>query len=322
VTLRFSLSSLSYRVTPARAAARPKRSNAWCALVCAAVSCGLLGFANRASADDQDHATDPNFRPDNGYWSVGVPRFFIATKSELGVPYTKPYFSLGYGLPHWIWAGVDVNAILTTEVLEVYSDVRVSSPILDLAFGIRDNWSFDKPFLAPAEKYSRSAVLDAPGSRARYTALEGEAVAIAPLPHSALVADFVMVDLVDMPADRYLYEESYRLITKNPLFFVMRLAAVARFLHENALKVGVLGEYGFHTGRDQDVLRIGPIVSLQLTDHLQWNMGFTVKVSSPDALGLTLGAYGVAGFRYQWATAERRPELPWQGDLIPLGIGH
>ena len=285
----------------------------------------LLALSSAGSARAQaatEHAHDPDYRPENGYWSEGVPRLFVSTKSALGAIYTKPYFSLGYGLPHWIWAGIDVNAIITTSVAEVFAGARLSSPIFDLSFGIRDNWSFDKPFLMPRDSFNYAQVVDAPGSKARYWALESEAVAILPLPHAALVANFVMVNLLDLPDNMYLYEESYRLITKNPTFYVMRVAALARFLHENSLKAGILAEYGFSTGRDKGVLRMGPIVSLQLTDHLSLNLGVTLKVSSPDHLGIALGAYGLAGFRYQWATGERRPELPWQGDLIPLGISH
>ena len=268
------------------------------------------------------HATDPDYRPENGYWAEGVPRWFISTKTELGTIYTKPYFSLGYGLPHWIYAGVDVNAIITTSFADVYAGVRLASPVFDVAFAVRDTWSFDKPFLMARDSYTRSDVLDAPGHRARYLVLEGEAIAVLPLPHAALVGDFVMVDTLDLPANMYMYEENYRLITKNPLFFMMRTMAVARFLHENALKVGLMAEYGFNTSRDKGVWRVGPVLSLQITDHLALNLGASLKISSPDHLGLFLGAYGLAGFRYTWATGERRPELPWQGDLIPLGVGH
>jgi len=42
-----------------------------------------------------------------------------------------------------------------------------------------------------------------------------------------------------------------------------------------------------------------------------------MAVYSPDDLGLALGAYGVAGLRYQWATGERAPKAPWAGHFIP-----
>jgi hypothetical protein len=291
----------------------------------AAISCALVWAATPVCAQlipDPAHARDPDFRPQNGYWSAGEPRLFVSTKSELGVPYVKPYFSAGFGWPHWIWTGVDVNAIVTTEVVEVYSGLRLASPVLDLAFGIRDNWSTNKPFLVPRESFRRDQVVYAPGPAARYVALEGEAVGVLPLPHAALAVDFVMVDVLNMPEDRYLYEESYRLITKNSLFFVARGLALVRTLAENSLVFGVMAELGFNTGRDSAVLRVGPVVMAQLTDHLSLNMGFTLKAVSPDHLGLTLGAYGVAGFRYTWATGERAPKFPWQGDIIPLGQAH
>jgi hypothetical protein len=43
----------------------------------------------------------------------------------------------------------------------------------------------------------------------------------------------------------------------------------------------------------------------------------TLAAYSPDDLGLALGAYGVAGLRYQWATGESAPKAPWAGPFIP-----
>jgi len=43
-------------------------------------------------------------------------------------------------------------------------------------------------------------------------------VAIAPLPYSALVANFVVVRTLDVPTDLYVFDESYRAVVKDPLF--------------------------------------------------------------------------------------------------------
>jgi hypothetical protein len=256
-------------------------------------------------------------RPQNGYWSTGEPRWFVSTKSELGLPYAKPYFSAGYGLPHWIWTGVDVNSIATLEMFQAYAGVRAASPIFDLAFGARDTWSFGKPFLVPATSFNRSSVLEASGDKARYWAWEAEAVAIAPLPYSALVADFIIVRTLDVPKNRYVFDESYRAVVKDALFYTLRVAAVARFLNEQSLKIGVLSETVLGTGRDKVVVRVGPAGSLQLTDHIEINAVLTLAIAGPDHLGLALGAYGVCGIRYRWATGERQPKLPWAGTVIP-----
>ena len=255
--------------------------------------------------------------PKNGYWSVGKPRWFIAARPEVGTPYAKPYLSLGYGMPHWLWLGVDVNAIVTLEMAQAYGGVRASTPILDLAFGLRDTWSFEKRFMAPAPRFTRSDVLDGQGEHARYWAWEAEGVAVLPLPYAGLVADVIVVRTLDVPEDLYVYDESYRAIVAKPLFVTARLAAVARFFKEQSVRVGVLAEHVFETGRPEAVWRVGPIASIQLTDHLELNAGVTLAVASPDALGLSLGAYGIAGLRWRWATGEGKPEAPWQGRFIP-----
>jgi hypothetical protein len=256
-------------------------------------------------------------RPARGYWSKGIPRWFVSTKSDLGAPYLKPYFSFGYGLPHWIWAGIDVNAITTLEFAQAYAGVRASSPLLDLAFGVRDTSSFGKPLLAPRASYRREDVLGGTASGARYWAWEAEVVAVAPLPHSAFLFDFIAIRTLDVPEGSYLYEESYRAVVAKPLFAVLRVAAVARLLREDALKVGFLSEIVFASGRETGVVRVGPAGALALTDHLEALGTLTLAVSSPDTLGLALGAYGVAGLRYRWATGEPAPKAPWRGSFIP-----
>jgi hypothetical protein len=276
-----------------------------------------VSFAGAAGAEPAlAEADKPAERPEHGYWSVGDPRWFVSMKSDLGL-YAKPYFSAGYGMPHWLWAGIDLNAISTTEVGQVYAGVRGSTPLFDLAFGVRDTYSYGKPFLSPQASYIRDDVVNAPGSNARYWAWEGEAIGIIPLPYSALMLSVVVIGTLDVPRDRYVYEESYRLVTAKPVYQVYRAATVARFLREDALKLGLLYEFLTATGRDTNVFRMGPVVSLQLTDHLEGVAALSVVVHSPDSLGILLGSYGLAGLRYRWATGERKPELPWHGHVIP-----
>lgn len=268
----------------------------------------------RAGEAPQDSAESS--RPENGYWSVGEPRWFVSTKTDLGL-YFKPYFSAGYGMPHWLWAGIDVNAISTNEVGQVYAGVRLASPVFDVAFGMRDTYSYGKPFLEPRASYSLDQVSNAPGPNARYWAWEAEVVGFVPLPHSAIMLDFIAVGVLDAPQDRSMYEESYRLVIGDSSYMIWRAATVARLLREDALKVGLLYEWLVGTGRDQNLFRMGPAGSLQLTDHLEVVGALSVVVHSPDTLGLFLGSYGLAGLRYRWATGERAPELPWRGALIP-----
>jgi hypothetical protein len=254
-------------------------------------------------------------RPNNGYWSEGTPRFFLSTKSDVGGIYVKPYLSFGYGLPHWIWTGVDLNAITTPEFAQVYSGIRGSTPLFDIALGVRDTYSYWKPFLEPRTSFFSD--LRSPGPNAHYLAWEGEVVGVIPLPHAAILLDYIAVGILNRPAGKYVYEESYRAVVGKSFFQVLRMAAVARLLREDALKLGVLTELVTTTGRGAPVFRMGPAASLQLTDHLEMLGTLSLAVSSPDRMGLALSAYGVSGFRYRWATGETAPKAPWRGRLIP-----
>ncbi|HVZ31285.1 MAG TPA: hypothetical protein VG963_02610 [Polyangiaceae bacterium] len=291
----------------------------WVALIGAAWLCAGGAHAQNAdSAQVADTAGDTteSSRPENGYWSVGEPRWFLSTKSDLGL-YAKPYFSAGYGMPHWIWAGIDLNAITTTEMGQIYAGVRAASPVFDVSFGLRDTYSYGRPFLAPRASFSSEQINGATGPNARYWAWEAEAVGFVPLPYSAIMLDAIAVGVLDAPRDRYLYEESYRAVIGDSNYFVLRAATVARVLREDALKVGLLYEWLVGTGRDKNVFRMGPAAALQLTDHLEAVGTLSVVLHSPDALGIFLGSYGLAGLRYRWATGERAPELPWRGTMIP-----
>jgi hypothetical protein len=276
----------------------------------------LLAISCVASSAAAQEPGSPG-RPENGYWSVGEPRWFVSAKPELGTPYAKPYVSFGYGIPHWLWTGIDFNGIVTMDMAQAYGGVRASSPILDLAFGVRDTWSFQRRFLMPARSYGADDLERGPGARSRYWAWEAEAVAIVPLPLSALVFNFIAIRTLDVPKNMFVYEESYRAVIADPLYFTMRVAAVTRLLREGSLRAGVLGEWVFGTNRERSVLRVGPALSVQLTDHLEANAVLSLAVASPDHLGLATSAYGVAGLRYRWASGERRPELPWKGEFIP-----
>ncbi|HKP55343.1 MAG TPA: hypothetical protein VJV78_01405 [Polyangiales bacterium] len=209
-----------------------------------------------------------------------------------------------------------MNAILIRDCWQVYTGVRAATPVFDLAFGVRDTWSFQKPFLRPQESFTYNELVRAPGANARYWAWEAEAVGIVPLPNAAIAFDFIAVGMLDKPEGAMVYDESYRAIVRDDLYFVARFIALARFMNEESLKVGVLVEHLFDTGRPP-LSRIGPMFSLQLTDHLDVNAVLTVVVSGPDHLGLVQGSYGVLGVRWRWASGERDPQPPWSGKIIP-----
>ena len=225
----------------------------------------------------------------------------------------------GYGLPHWIWAGVDLNLITTGEFTQVYGGVRadVARARLRLWRAATRGLSA-KPFLAPKATFNRARRSQCPGSEITLLGVGSGGRRRRASPHSAILVDFIL----DAHARRARAEAictKNRIVPSLPIrcTAILRVAAVARVMREGALKFGPLVEHVFATGRDAPITRVGPAGALQLTDHLELNAALTLAVSSPDSLGLSLGAYGVAGLRYRWATGERAPKWPWQGELVP-----
>lgn len=291
--------------------------------LCLGLGLGIAGLALLAGPAHAVEISAPvtpsaaKLPPENGPYSVGPPRWFVSTKSDLGIGYAKPYFSFGYGMPHWIWAGIDLSAVTTYEMAQPYAGIRGATPVFDLAVGLRHTWSFTRPLLDPDDKYSEAEVERAGGDSAKYWAWEVEVVGILPLPHSALIGNLAAVGFLDTPSEKYVYDESYRTIIASTTYSVLRLGAVARLLNRKALKLGVIADYVFQNGREKNVVRAGPVFALSLTDHTEVLGVLTSVIESPDALGFFLGSYGVLGLRYRWATGESDPELPWAGPLIP-----
>jgi hypothetical protein len=166
------------------------------------------------------------------------------------------------------------------------------------------------------DSFTADDVVNRSMPKAHFWAWEAEFTGIVPLPYSALVADLILVRNLELPEGRYFYSESYRAVIAQPFFVTLRMAAVLRLLKAEALKVGILTEYLFETGREAPVLRVGPVAVVQLTDYLEAQGALTMAVKSPDNLGLALGSYGVLGLRYRWATGTDHPRAPWRGSLI------
>src|SRR5258708_25636430 len=80
------------------------------------------------------------------YWEAGGPRWFAASRLELGV-YTKQQIALGYGTPYWENAAVEAFVMSTFSFAAGYAGIRGSLPFLDLRVGARDTYSYNRSFL-------------------------------------------------------------------------------------------------------------------------------------------------------------------------------
>jgi hypothetical protein len=243
-------------------------------------------------------------------WDDGEPRPFVGGYVDAGAVFARPAMQLGYGRPHWQWFGVEAYALTTNSFFAAYAGTRASLPFVDFTMGVRDTWSYVRPFVPARGAYDASDVDRADDRKARYLTLDYELSGVVPLPGGYLIWGFVASRVLDAPAGMDVFEEGLRVVLRPPFVADFRGGYVAALGHEETVKVGVLSETLVIPARRATVVRLGPVAAVTLTAHTEALFVLTAVLHSPDTLGLFDGAYGFAGVRYRWATGEKAPHFP------------
>ena len=238
-------------------------------------------------------------------WKDEPRRPFVATTVDAGLPYAQPSLFVGWGRPHWQWAGVEARAGTTATFAHGFVGLRAVLPFLDASFGVRETQSFRWPLLARRERYGPDAH-DGEGN-ARYRALDFELSGVVPVPAGFLVWDALAVRTLDVPAESDVYEESMRAIVRPPFAVNGRLGYVARV---GRASFGPLGEAVVLPDRAGPVVRAGALASVQCTPHLEAIVALTLPIASPDALAILDASSGMLGVRWRWASTERAASFP------------
>jgi hypothetical protein len=243
------------------------------------------------------------------YWEPGDARPFVSTRVDASVNFAKGLVAVGYGKPHWMWIGAEGFALSTTEFGGFYGGVRASTPILDIAYGVRDNFSYFHGYLDPADHHTSDEVRAQSTKHQRYLATELEISGLVPLLGGYALWALNADKILDGPANVHIYEESMRVVARTWLIGT-RLGYVYPIGPGGVIKAGVVGEYVILPERPGNVVRLGPAVVVTITEHLELLGILSVPVSSPDSLGVVVGSWGVGSLRYKWATGEKHPQFP------------
>ncbi len=239
----------------------------------------------------------------DGHWSKGEPRPFVSGRVDAGIPYVKPQIAAGYGKPHDTFVAVEAFGISTNTFGAGYVGARFELPFLWVTAGGRYTSSYVRSFLDPRTTFTEADVENRGPNDARYWAVDVDVGGYLPAPYGAFLWNFIATG-VTSARGAYLFEESARAVIATPWVFTGRLGYAALLGPKGVVKMGVLGELLHVPARDVQIGRVGPIVSVKLTDHLDALAAVTLVVSSPDRLGPTLGAWGVGGLRWSWATGD------------------
>ena len=237
-------------------------------------------------------------------------RPFLAPQLTLGGPGLQAQLHAGYGRPYHTWVGAEVNAQSTTAFASGYAGVRAAMPGLEIGIGVRHTYSLSRALLMPLPVHDADEVRNQSGPKARYDSVDLQTLLGYPVPGGYAVAILSGSYVFGVPESVHLFEEVARAVMAPPWIGRGSLAYLFVSGPKEHVKFGPTVDAVWLPGRGAGILRLGPLAIAQLSNHITLVTGFALVVSSPDHLGLTLGASGVATIRYEWATGETRLRFP------------
>ncbi len=265
--------------------------------VCTAAPCPLPSERLWGGAD----LTPPLPRSLNEVWAEGEPRLFVSSSIDVGFLYLRPRFALGWGKPHASWLGVEANPIIAGVGAGGYGGLRAQIPEIGFRIGARYFYSWYRSLLIPGDYYDRQSIelhIDA----AQYVSLEAEASTATRLGPGVLSTEVAATAVVGLPEDRWVFEETIRVIVAPPWVFRGRISYGFETGPDDMLRIGPAVDVIWVPGRPSWTVRLGLIVRVRVFEDLEVRGTFVPTLSSPDNLGLAGGDFGLLGVRWNWAS--------------------
>lgn len=266
-------------------------------------------FGNLPSGDARI-ADIQGFGQTSPYWTVGKKRWFGAAIFDVGGIFARPEVNLGWGKPFRAWGGIEAWTKVTLDGVTFYAGPRFSIPHFQIRAGGRDFNSTDRHFLVQRHSYSRLQLDQIAPPRAHYAALEAEVTIDAPLfgGTAALVGSVHGILGVDKHLN--VFEDLLHVIVDPPWVWRARLSYLRSFGRFDNMALGAAGEVIQVPQRSAFTARIGPVVTVSLTHHLQAVAAAMIVIAGRDSLGLSGSDIGQIGLRYRWASGDLWPEFP------------
>lgn len=271
---------------------------------------GAQSFADIPRGAESRQGVREGLEQAQSYWAATTARTFLGAVFELGTFSLRPELNLGYGKPHFAWAGVSSWSRLTPGGVGFYAGPRLHLPHFSLATGARYQSSVEQRFVLPREVFDRDAIDSQALSRSRFLAWDSELYVDgdAPLGRASLLV--TLHGIFGVPKDYLVFEDTLRIVIMPPFAWRTRFAYQVNVGDFESMAIGAVTELLGSPGRDFMTARVGPVVSVALTHHLQATAVATFVVAGRDRLGLAGADLGQIGLRYRWATGDRWAEFP------------
>src|SRR5690606_1633034 len=134
----------------------------------------------------------------------------------------------------------------------------------------------------------------------RYLSIDGEVVVDVPMPLGVAQALVSVHGLTGVPEGYDVFEQWLRVVAEPPLLWRSRNTYLGGVGKYPALGLGAVGDSIGVPARDEVLVRVGPVITVSLTHHLQAIGVAAIAVASRDSLGLSSSDFGQIGLRYRW----------------------
>lgn len=280
----------------------------------------LLAVPARALAQDigdLPSATNPRGIVGDGpaegaYWSAGRPRAFVAGSIDVGVISARTELDIGFGKPHHAWGGIELWPRVSQGGVTLYAGAKISTPAFEARSGFRSYGATSQHLVTPAYRILGKELDSVDGPLTHYASVDSDVSTSIPLPGPlGSLRLFVSVhQILGIPDDYFVFEDLLRVVTDEGPLYRLRATHLAPVDKFGQLHVGGSVEVVGIPTRDAFVVRTGPVVTVNLTHHLEASASIGVLVGSRDELGLAGTDLGQIALRYRWATGDLWPDFP------------
>lgn len=241
------------------------------------------------------------------YWAEQQARLFVSGEVSLGVV-NRLSAAVGYGRPHYLWAGVEAGAVTTFEFGAIYASLRLVLLAVNADLGVRATHSYKRTYPELQERYD-DAALTASSSQLQSTlSLDARLEGYVPLGPVLGFWNVTHERVLNQPETRALFLEYMRYTVDAPHATMLRSAWFAR-LYDDRLFVGPAVDAVVSEGRGV-LVRAGAALHLRLSPHLSLAGILTVPLVTPDAIDWFTQSWGFFRIQYAFATGERGPLFP------------
>lgn len=237
-------------------------------------------------------------------WGPKPKRWFIASRVDGGYAFFRPRVSVGYGTPHHVWGGFDVNPLVSTSSGGGYAGLRWDAQFFEVRSGVVYLQNFSRSVLPRREFYDGRDINTRIGPNAEYLAWDSEVELKMPVGPLRFVAEAQLFYLLNIPEGFNVFVDPLRVVMA-PDFAIRQVYSLHFPLDSpEGLVVGPAVEPIWLPGRGEDawIWRAGLTARWPLYDDVELRADLLPVVSGPDNLGRAGSDFLEIMVRWYWAT--------------------